>query len=524
MREPRPLLARLRLLEGYEASLRVDHAGAAVAFAEARQLYADIGMEPWAARVDMHWGRILYMHGRLDEGKAIMERGLAVMRAQASAMSYEVVCLLDLASLTAEYLERYDDAVHFHEVALRRCPRAHPGEPPVPPGPPGNDVVGQVVDDAGRPVAGAEVVVHAGLAGNGRYALASMDRRDAFITATAADGSFTVPGKHVSEPVLLVAETDAARSFPIALQPSTGAGLTVSLRPFGSVRGRIERPARSQAAGGAAQAPGGAEWIVFLPVPEAGPLPYHSSLQVPVRSDDTFAVERLPAGRYRVQLSQFEVLPRRQLATRWVPLGALEVTAGDAREVSFAMPSVPAPGDAAASENDAAGGALEVQVRNRFDGVIPHAHLIVFSGGTIPASIAELGARWASGDSLLWFAAVAPEPGQTAVDAGRTGLVHRFTGLPRGDLIACAVPLSENGPYGPDFGYPSYLDAYCVAVSEAELAPRHPGVLEAPPKGRRPGARRRRGRGDGISRSCTDGGRARGAAPRQPAAPSRVMK
>jgi tetratricopeptide (TPR) repeat protein len=496
VREPGKLLGRLRLVDASERTAGGALDEAEVAYAEARQLHVDSGMELQAARVDLHWGLSQYRQGRFDESKETLERGLAVMRAQASAMSYEVVCLLDFAYQAAEILERYDEALRFYDISVRRCPRAIAPwelEPPGPSGPAASDVVGHVFDDTGYPVAGAEVIVRAGLLGNGRYALRSLERHEAFITRTAGDGSFTVPGKDVQGAALVVAETDGGRSFPVALQPGAGAGLTVSLRRFGSVRGQVERPARSEAAGAPMQpgvqasGQGTAQWIVFLP--EAGPLPYRSSIQAPLRSDGSFAVERLPAGRYRVGLARHQFLLRSFMrATRWVPLGELEVAAGDARDVSFALP--PEADTGAALENaaapPAAGSALEVHVRNRFDGVIPHAHLMVFPGRTVPATIAEIDARWQGGDSALWFTEAAPDPGPVAAgDAGRAGLVHRFTGLPGGDLVVCAVPLGEQAPYRPELGYPPYLDVYCVTVSEAERAGARPVIIEAAPMRRR---------------------------------------
>ncbi|HWN70144.1 MAG TPA: carboxypeptidase-like regulatory domain-containing protein, partial [Haliangium sp.] len=510
--EPGSLLARLRLLEAHEHLLRGSLAQAEVAYAETRQLYLDLGLVLKAARLDVYWGLAVYRQGRFDESKALLERGVAVMREQSSAMSYEVVCGLDFVYQAAEILERYEESLRFYESSVRRCPRAsRPLEPAPSPGPAGRDVVGHVVDDAGRPVAGAEVIVRPGLQGNGRHALRAAERHDAFITRTAGDGSFTVPARSVSGAALVVAETDGGRSFPVALQPGEGAGLTVSLRRFGSVRGRLEPPARSEAAGAPAPPPGRAvvqasgpapgqasgqadlptpgqgtaQWIVFLP--EVGPLPYRSSLQVPVRSDGSFEVERLPAGRYRVGLAQHHFLLRFLMrVTRWLPLGAVEISAGGALDVSFALPPEADADVAAPATSENAAGALEVHVRNRFDGLIPHAHLMVFPGRAVPATIAEIHARWQGGDSALWFAEVAPGPGPAAAgDPGRAGLVHRFTGLPGGDLAVCALPLNQGAPYRPELGYPPYLDAYCVTVSAAERARAQPIVIEAAPM-RRP--------------------------------------
>jgi tetratricopeptide (TPR) repeat protein len=479
VREPGRLLGDLRLVDAYGHTAHGALDEAAVAYAEARQLYGDASEELKAARVDLAWGLSLYRQGRFDESKATLERGLVGMRAQASAMSYEAVCLLDYAYQAAEILERHDEALRFYDLSARRCPRTvGPFQTAAsgPSGPAGSDVLGHVVDDASRPVAGAEVIVRTGLLGNGRYALRSLERHDAFITRTAADGSFTVPGKDIRGPALVVAETDGGRSFPVALQPGAAAGLRMSLRRFGSVRGRIEGLAGSEPAGAPMQpgvqasGQGFARWMVFLP--EAGPMPYRTSIQAPVRSDGSFAVERLPAGRYRVGLVEHQFLLRLFMrATRWVPFGALEITAGEARDLSFALP--PEADTEAAPEQQ--GSVLEVQVRNRFDGVIPHVHLMVFAGRTVPATIAEIDGYWQRGDSAFWFSEAAPDP----------GLMYRFTGLPRGDLVACAVPLSERAPYRPELGYPPYLDVYCVTVSDAERARGRPVVIEAAPM-RRP--------------------------------------
>jgi serine/threonine protein kinase/tetratricopeptide (TPR) repeat protein len=463
MREPDRLLGWLRLIEAYERSSQGHLVEAEAAYADARRIYAEAGLDVKAARADLHWGMFLYQQGRLDESEERLERGLSVIRSQLSVLSQDVVCLLDMAYVAAEILERYGEAMHYREVMLRRCPRAQLDGGPEAPSP--GDVMGRVVDEAGRAVAGAEVVGGPGLIGNGLHAQRTRERFYTFSTRTGADGSYTLPARILGEPVLLVADAGAGRSWPVAVGPGPGAPPPLTLRRYGSVRGRVEAPARTRPL----------HYIAF--VPQAGALPYRSNVQVPVHADGTFAVERLPAGRYRVGSSEHEYRLRIVRTMRWVPLGEVEIVAGEALEVSFAMPEE----RAAAAEEDA----LEIHVHNRFEGLIQRAHLLVFPGRVVPASMSELEAAWRGGATAFSFAEATPEAGHGVAGSEHGGLWHRFTGLPAGDLVACAVPLSNEAVFQPELGYPPHLDVYCVAVPAAQRRQPRPLVIEAAPMRRR---------------------------------------
>jgi hypothetical protein len=326
-----------------------------------------------------------------------------------------------------------------------------------------------VVDDAGQPAAGVEVVVHPGLRGNGRYAIHSGDRRRAFITRTDSGGRFALPAGTSEQPVLVVAEGHRGRSFPAVVAPGAAANdLVLTLRPFGSVRGQLDAPRAGE----------GQRTVGFVPVAEVPA--HHGSIEVPVRSNGSFAVERLAAGRYRVELLHRDPRSQPMRTTRWLPLrgpgGEIVVTAGQATVLPLALP-----GDMMSGS-----GALEIHVHNRFEGSIPRAHLLLFPGRALPASMVELDQRWSESASARFFAEASPEADHPGTeDTGHAALWHRFTGLPGGDLVACAVPLSESATYQPELGYPPFLDVYCVAVDQTERALARPIVIDAAPARRR---------------------------------------
>jgi serine/threonine protein kinase len=469
LRDPGHLAGWIRLIEAYEHARRDRRAEAEAAFEDAYRSYLEAGLTLRAARVDLYQGLFLHDIGRAEEAVALLERGLSVLRAQLSAMSYDMVCRLNLASFAAERLERYEEARQFHEIMGRRCVDARGPRPPDE-----RRATGRVVDDAGQPAAGVEVVVHGGLRGNGRYAILSADRRYASISRTDAGGRFTAPAGEAGEAVMVIAEGHRGRSLPVALGPGAGAHeLVLALRPFGSVRGRIDAPWSGA----------GERGVVFVPVAEA-PV-RHAMIEVPVRGNGTFAVERLAAGRYRVGLIQRDPKAQAMRTIRWRPLSEpgreITVIAGKATELAFALPAG-APAGAPPGRD-----ALEIHVHNRFDGSIPRAHLFLFQGRGVPASMAALDARWGEGAGVALFGEAAPEGEHaSAVPTGQAALWHRFTGVPAGDLVACAVPLSERATYEPDMGYPPDLDVYCVAVRADERAQARPVIIEAAPMRRRP--------------------------------------
>jgi serine/threonine protein kinase len=469
--DPGHLAGWIRLIEAYDHAANNYLAEAEAAFAEAHRGYLDAGLELRAARVDLYQGLFLHGNGRPQEGAVLMERGLSVMRAQLSAMSYDMICKLDLASRAAESLERYEEARQFYEITNRRCQDRRR-----PPAADAASVRGHVVDDAGQPAAGVEVVAHPGLLGNGRYPINSGDRWRAFVTRTDAGGRFAMPAGSSEQPVVVVAEGHRGRSFPVVVAPgAAGKDLVLTLRPFGSVRGQLEAPWVSA----------GALALALVPVAEA-PV-HHGSIEVPVRSNGSFAVERLAAGRYRVGVVQRDPRSQPMRTTRWLPLrgpgGEIVVEAGRATVLPLALPGDTVSGPAVAPGGP---GALEIHVHNRFEGSIPRAHLLLFAGRAVPASMAELDARWSEAASARFFAEASPEADHPGTeDTGHAALWHRFTGLPGGDLVACAVPLSESASYQPELGYPPFLDVYCVAVDQAERALARPIVIDAAPARRR---------------------------------------
>jgi serine/threonine protein kinase/tetratricopeptide (TPR) repeat protein len=455
----------LALLEGYHSARYADTASAVAAFGRARTLFQQAGNHFKAARVDAYWGMSLYANGRQREAEERLAAALAVLgpnRAALEAQPYEIVCGLGLVIDAAERLERYEDARRIHEFLDRRCPHH---APPQPAGPV-RAVRGRVLDAAGQPVAGALVMARRGLHGNGRYALQSIDTDSAAMTHADHEGEFAFD-RLSDEPLVLVAETEAGRSFPVPVGPGALAGVIAELRPYGSVRGRL-------GGHGEDAHPGRERMIALLPAaPEA---PYRAMLLVPVRLDGTFRVERLAAGRYHLSLSENRRDPMNLRAGRWQPLRDVEVAPDRVTEIDL-----PAPAPATAPTTS-----LTVQVHNRFEGELPLAHIWALPGAAVPGSIAGLHARWYDGVTALHFAvatAAQAAPEGTARPGDRW---HRFVDLPIGDLVVCAVPLGNSAPYAVLLGYPPELDLYCRSVTAAEQLTGQPVIIDAAPMKRRP--------------------------------------
>ncbi len=451
----------ISLIDGYHRARYGDTDGADAAFARARALYQQAGKSFKAARVNAYWGMSLYGQGRQRQAEERLAAGLAVLGQDLESQPYEIVCGLELIVRSADRLERYQEARRIHEFLDHKCPH-HAA--PRPEGPV-RTIRGHVRDAAGQPVAGAVVMAHTGLLGNGRYTLQGAEI-DAVATAeTDAQGAFTID-RVSDEPAVLVAEADAGRSFPVTVSAGAIIDTIAEIRPWGSVRGRVEGHGEDTSLGRE-------RMIALLPAtPEA---PYRAVIEVPVRLDGSFAVERLAAGRYHLGLLEGQRDPKDLVAGRWLPAHMLDVAPGSTSEVVVAAP-------ARAGESTAA---LSVQVRNRFDGELPWAHVWVFPGRDVPASIADLHARWYDGVTPQHFAVTSraqAAPTSTAPD----DLWHRFTDLPGGDLVACAVPLGKGTTYAPLRGYPPDLDLYCQPVTAAKQRDGQPVIIEVAPMKRRP--------------------------------------
>jgi serine/threonine protein kinase len=451
----------ISLIDAYHRARYGDTDGADASFARARALYLQAGKTFKAARVDAYWGMSLYGQGRQRQAEERLAAGLAVLGQDLESMPYEIVCGLELVVRAADRLERYQDARRIHDFLDRKCPHH---APPRPAGPV-RTIRGTVRDAAGQPVAGAVVMAHPGLLGNGSYTLQGAEL-DAVAKATSdAQGVFTID-QVSDDPVVLVAEAEAGRSFPVSVGKGAVTGVVAEIRPWGSVRGRVEGQGEDMHLGSE-------RMIALLPeVPEA---PYRTIIEVPVRLDGSFAVERLATGRYQMGLIESQRDPKDLVAGRWLPVQVLDVIPGNTAEVVVAV--------SARAGTPTAG--LSVQVRNRFHGELPWAHVWVFPGRNVPASVTELHARWYDGTTPLYFAVTA---GAEAAPAGTApdDLWHRFTDLPIGDLVACAVPLGRDWAYAPLHGYPSDLDLYCRSVTAAEQLTGQSVIIEVAPMKRRP--------------------------------------
>jgi serine/threonine protein kinase len=451
----------LSLIDAYHRARYGDTDGADAAFARARALYQQAGKTFKAARVDAYWGMSLYAQGRQRVAEERLAAGLAVLGQDLESMPYEIVCGLELIVRAADRLERYQDARRIHAFLDLKCPHHAPprAEGPV------RTIRGTVRDAAGQPVAGAVVMAHTGLLGNGSYAVQSAELNAVATAASDAHGAFVI--EQVSdEPVVLVAEAETGRSFPVPVGAGAVTGVTAELRPWGSVRGRVEGHGEGTHLG--------RERMIAL-LPEAPDALYRTIIEVPVRQGGSFAVERLATGRYHLGVLESQRDPKDLVAGRWRPARVIDVAPGSTTEVVVAASAhagVPTAG-------------LSVQVRNRFHGELPWAHVWVFPGRDAPASISDLHARWYDGATPLHFAVTSgaeTAPAGTAPD----DLWHRFTDLPIGDLVACAVPLGKGSTYAPLRGYPPDLDLYCRPVTAAEQLTGQSVIIEVAPMKRRP--------------------------------------
>ncbi len=200
---------------------------------------------------------------------------------------------------------RYDEARAEDLVARRfwESPRGKAyigalGDKPEPAGPT-RSVSGTVRGPDGTPVAGAEVIASAMLAGDGKYLLGavrpSAERQLRVArTTTGPDGTFTLA--EVAEEALLIAaeHSDHGRSMAHTLS-SSGAvtGLALRLRPFGRVEGRVVPWSASEQAQGVMANPRSSDGTQT-----------RQSVGVALSKDGRFVIERLAPGKYVLQVGQ----------------------------------------------------------------------------------------------------------------------------------------------------------------------------------------------------------------------------
>jgi hypothetical protein len=178
---------------------------------------------------------------------------------------------------------------------------------------PSPPVAGLVVDDAGRPVAGAAVV----MATPSHEARRAGDRNNHEVTTDAA-GRFAFPDP--GEAWAVRAEADAG----VAVVESVDK--PIQLRPWATVRGAVREAGRPVPGANVYAFPVGADApgrprVRPTPSAETGP-------------DGAFALSRLPPGRYEVQV---RFIPRRGDERSW-PRVSLEMKPGETRDLELVIP------------------------------------------------------------------------------------------------------------------------------------------------------------------------------------------
>jgi predicted Ser/Thr protein kinase len=278
------------------------------------------------------------------------------------------------------------------------------------PHPPSGPLVrGEVVDEAGRPVAGATVASGSAVQGNPVSAIQPMPGADSNlqITTTDARGRFTIARGGDSLPV--IAEHGALRSDPMLLADR----VRVVLRPTRTVRGRVELGGEP------------ASRFTVTCVPTADPTGRYR-LDAPVAADGTFVVEGASLGALRIAASRaaFNIDSERVEYQR-IPASRAPVTG-----LVLAL---------ATSDR-----VIDVVVRSRGVGALDGAQLLLVPGRPRVASVNDL-LRIHSSSIQVGFARplVGESAPQAVIDKIRPG--DLFSHLERaapGELTACAIAFS----------------------------------------------------------------------------------
>jgi len=155
----------------------------------------------------------------------------------------------------------------------------------------GRRVSGRVLDGAGAPVAGAEVVSATQLVGDGSRLILELgsaveEQLDVRRTRSGPDGAFVLQGVSAEERVVVAEAGELGRSDPASLAAGPAdVQLELRLKAFGSLAGQVTQ--------GGQPAPGAV--LNISPKGSTG-----QAVVVRTGEDGAFAVERLPAGEHHV--------------------------------------------------------------------------------------------------------------------------------------------------------------------------------------------------------------------------------
>lgn len=452
------------------------------ALRQSRDLFEASGDWLRSGRSSMGLAQHAVARGDKEAAHTALDRALMALERNTARIPYSLACDLrtSLAHLTG-VLERAADRRRWHPQMEARCaqfrlgnindsqavtaasPRDRPGDHSAT-----RVVTGRVVDANDRPVAQPRVYAGTLLSGNGErvVTMGSIGLNQTLSATGDEGGHFRFTGV-ATRNVVLVAESDAERSFPVLLVDSVDERpVEVALRPLGQLHGRIAN--RDYHA---------YRKLDVTAIPLAQPLIHQVEMSVRPDHELRYRFNRLAAGRYRLRLSTTVMTNGKYLEIEIAATADVEISAGKDAIRDFELAPL-------------GSGELRVLVRNDDSARLDSGHLYVIplgqSGDTGPGDLRQLERRHRQSPLGLRFASSRPlsEERAPAVKAAKPGdWYHEFTGLPRGRIAVCAIPLpAKTGRLQQiryiNSGYPDTLAAHCATVDLATLAADTPLVIE----------------------------------------------
>lgn len=240
----------------------------------------------------------------------------------------------------------------------------------------GRKVSGRVVDGAGQPIAGARVLAGAilfseGKGGAGNQAIEEqMGVRSA---TTGADGGFVIQGAPEKGGSVMAEHADLGRSDSVPLAPGDAdvLGLTLPLRGFGSVSGKVTMEGKALSDVQVMASAKGTTGHVVV---------------VASGADGAFVIDKLPEGEHRLSANRMENFQMSSTSRD------ITVVAGKRTEVVLDIPV----GDVT----------LTVEVRGKAGAQIDAAQVFLFRGSVAVRNAQDVTDRFLAGDAAgmgFWF-------------------------------------------------------------------------------------------------------------------------
>jgi predicted Ser/Thr protein kinase len=264
---------------------------------------------------------------------------------------------------------------------------------------------GTVVDETGRPVAGATVFTAPSMAGNAvTAAMATGGRRSA---VTAADGTFEIAEADPAGVVVAQLADRRSAAQPVADQ------VRVALAPTSRLAGSVELHGHSPSSVS----------ITLLPKTQARSLSY--ALSAPVQPDGTFVLDGVPRGRVTIQ-----VHAGRALST------AVSTTELDVNRSVI---------DGVRLEVRASSRELHVLVRSTVGSPVANTQVFVMPGRVESSTVAGLIELAKDTSSAIGRPLKSEDVPSHVVQAGKSDdLYARIENVPAGEISACAIGLPPN--------------------------------------------------------------------------------